>query len=240
MDKELSKSLLASFASAYYRNLYNPTNYVECIGITKEEVNKLLEEGKIEDAIMGCIPKDELLVQGDFPAPTYSLLARNSWKYNYCSWALPPRIADLNKIRSIVAGKTVLELGSGSGFWAAILQSLGAKVIATDPNIPDYAFRKEDAKKPPFYYVNVDRMAASKALSKYGKQADILFICWPKWNITKTRFDLFKGKQLIIIGEASGGGTYCGYPDSIDWPLQEEILLPVWETLSDTMRIYKK
>lgn len=240
MNPDLVKQMFMSMAAQYYRNLYNPRDYIECINKQREEVRQLLLDGKTEEAIKACLPNDELLCKTENNAITYILKARNSWKANYCSWSLPPRIDQLNGIRSIVQGKTILELGAGSGFWTAIMQSLGAKVIATDLNAPDYEFREEKSNDPPFYYIDVERISASKALSKYGKDADILFMCWPKWKITKTRFDLFKGKLLMVIGEAPGGTTYSGYPDTIDWTMVGNIQIPVWQTLEDSLRVYLK
>ena len=119
------------------------------------------------------------------------------------SWEIPSENA-FTKISEIISRDTkILDVGSGLGLFARILEMYGYSVIATDhcawyPDNDDYFY---DIKKIP----------AIPAIEKYSdSDVDTLMMSWPDYNksFAYDSLNTFKGNYFIYFGEGRGG--CCG------------------------------
>lgn len=98
------------------------------------------------------------------------------WCDSFCSWTLPPCYGTLLKIQQFIKEDTVLELGSGGGLWAKILQILNVKIIPTD--VCEYKSDNYGCDDGGFSYTDVESLEHEQALIKYGKISDVLMVIW--------------------------------------------------------------
>lgn len=101
-----------------------------------------------------------------------------------------------------LAGRAVVEIGAGSGYWAWQLEQAGVDVAAYDPNPPG-----EDNKfcaAGPYTTVLPDDASAVK-----HHQDRALLMVWPPYEGEHARhaLSLYEGDLLIYAGEGWGGCT---------------------------------
>lgn len=150
------------------------------------------------------------------------------------SFAIP----DARTLELVAGYGPILELGSGTGYWAYELKKLGVDIIATDPNPPgknDYDFGPT--------WCEVKKLNQSAAIKKYGTGRSLLMIwpCmagWAAYALSK-----FKGQHVLYIGEGSGGCTGDDKFHSIlykRWEELAEVNIPVWTGCHDRLFIFKR
>ena len=108
-----------------------------------------------------------------------------------------PCLASLLCIREFAKDEGILEVGSGEGLWAALLQKVGAcNVHATDKNPPTGGF------------CSVEVCDHKDAIERYGKKCQTLFLCWPfQDGMAAEAVERFSGKRVVYIGEGWDGCT---------------------------------
>lgn len=168
------------------------------------------------------------------------------------SWAVPTRVAIL-EIARFIGQDYCLEIGSGLGLWAYLLQQEKVNIIATD-NYSDGNLTAKQVKSHKNkdtltylksfnmdmnifnyerkYFTKIEDIEASKALEKY--KANCLLLCWSRINPTKD----FKGNKIIYIGENKGGCTK-GIPDK-EWKQIKIVDIPRWVGLYDFVAFYER
>ena len=116
-------------------------------------------------------------------------------------------------IKRFCAGRSMIELGAGRGYWAAQLAGAGVRIDAYDSEPPN---RTEN---PSFTQVigQEDVWQAVGDLDDYvGRPvgaSDVLFFCWPPgWGNEMASealagFEARGGERLVYIGEPKGGKT---------------------------------
>jgi hypothetical protein len=118
-------------------------------------------------------------------------------------------------VREIVAGRTLIEIGAGNGYWAAQLASAGVRISAFDSHPPDIevnpSFPQAGTKTVTAWH---DVHHARSLLEASSDNRDsVLLMCWPPgWEDTMSsdaldEFAQSGGKRLIYIGEPPGGKT---------------------------------
>ncbi len=121
------------------------------------------------------------------------------------AWAIPTSEA-LSTILSY--GCNIVELGSGKGYWAALLDAAGGNVTAVD----DCSWRCDDR-----YFAGTIEQDGAAYLRDHGGAADsTLFICWGKGCDMDKALDEFKGTYLAVVGEDPGDVGGCTW-----WPAGE-------------------
>jgi hypothetical protein len=110
------------------------------------------------------------------------------------------------------AGRSVVELGAGRGYWAAQLSHSGINVRAYELEPPDktsnVSFPQVTGQKDVWYPVN---SLEDSSVDDWADQ--VLFLCWPPgWGNTMasealSRIEMAGGNRLIYIGEPQGGKT---------------------------------
>lgn len=128
----------------------------------------------------------------------------------------------VDALASLLGGKSVLEVGAGTGFLSHCLAEKGVDVLAQDLASPGEASPYRFQKKwkldhlGPFEEVLTD---------KY----DVVLLSWPcmgssfAFNVAKS---MVQGQILVYQGEGAGGCTasdaFFDYVDGSDWAFQED------------------
>ncbi|RBO80085.1 methyltransferase domain-containing protein [Nocardia puris] len=143
------------------------------------------------------------------------------------------------------AGRSVLELGAGRGYWAAQLHRAGVAVRAYDSEPPGRVANVSfpDAAGQRDVWHEVHGVDAFEERLREGSADAVLFLCWPPgWGGTMasdalTRFESAGGRRVLYIGEARGGKTGDdAFFDALDarWRLEtEDSRFVSWWNLSD-------
>ncbi|MEU9687170.1 hypothetical protein [Amycolatopsis japonica] len=125
-----------------------------------------------------------------------------------------PSPETLDWIAAVSSGRSLIELGSGRGYWAAQIAQHGLSIDAYDVDPP------KSTNNPSFPTAKGQRSEWHKVGSmeafnrQKGDQEDtVLFLCWPPgWGseMASRSLDDFEkagGTELIFIGEPRGGKT---------------------------------
>lgn len=142
------------------------------------------------------------------------------------------------------AGRSVLELGAGRGYWAAQLASVGLEVAAYDSEPPDrtvnLSFPGASGQRDTWYPVGDLTDCAARVSDRSG---EVLFLCWPPgWGSAMasqalTDFVSAGGERVLFVGEPKGGKTGDdAFFEMLatDWRLESEDAHYVsWWNLSD-------
>lgn len=117
-------------------------------------------------------------------------------------------------ISRFCAGRPIIELGAGRGYWAAQLSHAGLRVDAYDTEPPDKAdnvsFPRADGQVEVWHLV--EDLDAFHIRVRNGS-GSVLFLCWPPgWGNTMASdalnsFEKTGGTRLIYVGEPPGGKT---------------------------------
>lgn len=156
-----------------------------------------------------------------------------------------PSPETLDWIAQFCAGRPVVEMGAGRGYWAAQLESAGLMVDAYDVEPPgkseNMSFLPAAGQEDVWHHVGDLREFASRAS---GRSDHVLFLCWPPgWGNTMAsqaliEFERAGGNRLIFIGEPRGGKTGDdAFFDALSarWELNSQDAQHVsWWNLADT------
>lgn len=157
------------------------------------------------------------------------LVDHRAWVTSQWSWA----IADPETITFMVewlAGRSVVEIGAGSGYWAYLLAQSGVDITCYDIapiGHEDSWFHgakssrhvgKDEVEAPPKEWYPVNE-GGPEVLALPENTDRVLFLCWPNYD-TSFAYDAVKAYQgdfVIYIGEGDGG---CNGDDKF-WALME-------------------
>lgn len=115
------------------------------------------------------------------------------------SWSIPSPTS-VAWIANLTAGRGIVEIGAGSGYWAWQLTQAGVNVVAYDPHPAGEG--NEYAKHGTYYPVAVGDQSAAVGC---GDRA--LMLCWPSYcaSFAAEALKAYPGDLLIYIGEGWGG-----------------------------------
>jgi hypothetical protein len=165
---------------------------------------------------------------------------------NKYAFAIPTDEA-IEKIASF--GK-ILEIGSGTGYWASLISAAGAEVAAIDLAPVGGPWKNEWAFKEKHYPVTQgDGWEWVDALTPEYT----LMMCWPPMdNMAADCLNSTHGDHVIYIGEWDGCTANSTFFDMVDgwwseddqtlaqWKVEEQIYLPHWPSVHDAMYILKR
>ena len=139
------------------------------------------------------------------------------------SFAIPNEKA-LNKIASY---ERVLEVGSGTGYWAHLIALKGADVVAVDTG---------GEMMPVRWFPDTVQMGAVTYLRDHdGCPDSALFMCWPRFG--DKILAAYCGEVLIVV---SSDLTWELDEDKDGWMLVEEIEISIWPCMNDRLFLYHK
>jgi tetratricopeptide (TPR) repeat protein len=154
------------------------------------------------------------------------------------AWGIPNEEA-LDAIR---AQGPIVEIGAGTGYWAALLRARGADVVAYDYQPVQEGHNHFHSSRQPWTTVlpGDESMAA-----RHPDRA--LFLCWPLPGdpMAVNALRAYKGDTLIFVGE-TGGGMHGdeAFADEIanHWRLVQDVSIPNWDVpmVNDALYIYRR
>ena len=159
----------------------------------------------------------------------YSYELRSSMVKEF-AWAVPNNDA-IEAIQAL--NKDIIEIGSGSGYWAQVLNEAGRNVIAFDAHIGGYEFTEK------WFAV---KEGSIENIKDHADKA--LMLCWPNYD-ESFAFDAAVeylengGDTLIYIGEGHYG---CTANDDFHNLMCKEfnvttIAIPQWSGIHDYLNI---
>jgi tetratricopeptide (TPR) repeat protein len=152
------------------------------------------------------------------------------------SWAIPTEEA-LEAIKQV---GSIVEVGAGTGYWAALLRERGANVIAYD-SLPSETGRNGYTLKRNSWTEVLP--GTESAVAYHPDRA--LMLCWPpnKEDMAYRALKTYGGRKLIYIGEEFPGCTADENFHELlkkQWNLVEQIDLPRWHLIRDSVFIYSR
>jgi len=157
------------------------------------------------------------------------------------SWSVPTEEA-IKKLKTFIGGKKVLEVGSGLGLWAKLLQLSGVHMTPTD-SFESHGTGK--AKRDPYrQFTDVENIKGTKAVKKYSDHS-VLFLSWPPYDkpLAASALKRFTGDKVIYIGEGSGGATGNDEFHKIldrDFTEVDSINIPRWTGINDRITLWER
>ena len=161
------------------------------------------------------------------------------------AWAIP----DDKALEIIAQHRRIVEIGAGTGYWAALLAARGVDIVAYDAAPPgsgacacgcELSSNHWHMNAPLRY--SVER-GGSEMAAEHSSRA--LFLCWPPYSNSMAADCLraYRGRFVIYVGEGVGG---CTGDDTFhemldkDWSVVTEHTLPQWPGIHDYLAIYAK
>jgi len=152
------------------------------------------------------------------------------------SWAIPNE----KVLAAIIGFSPIVEVGAGTGYWAALLKERGADVVAYD-FFPAVTGRNG-------YTLNesswMEVLSGSESAVSYHPDR-ALMICWPpeKDEMAYRALRSYGGEKLIYIGEEPPGCTADEKFHQLvqeQWKLIERMDLPRWHLIKDSAFFYSR
>jgi hypothetical protein len=155
---------------------------------------------------------------------------------NLLAWAVPSPEA-IAAIQQFVGSTPILEIGSGRGLWAHLLQLNQVPMIPTDQTPRQMTFTR------------IEAIEATAAVEKYLQPGGCLMTCWPdsghSYATEAVKRGLDKGllDKVIYIGEPEGGCTGDDEFHEImekQFTLVQQVKIPQWWGIHDDLRLYQR
>jgi len=154
------------------------------------------------------------------------------------SWAVPTEAA----LGLIGDHGPVLEVGAGTGYWAALLRDRGVDVHATDIAPPDRrgnAYHREGRT-----WLDVERSTAVAAVT--ARPGRTLLLCWPPPDDDGAGYAAVRacsGDTVVHIGGGEDGptGTVRLHRElELNWTVTDELALPSWPGIPDRLTVWRR
>ncbi len=189
--------------------LWDMINEYSSYTLTGSEYNKLNEK-QMDEFV------DNNTKENESGYPQYMTFIRHFGE------AIPNKRA-VKEIIKFTDGESILEIGSGMGLWAYILQLYGATVYPTDNfnHLSKYS-AKPHASFSGYNFTNIERIDSTRALQKYNN-INVLLLWEDIYDTAHKTLKHFKGNKLIFIGE-----------------LMEDVSISFIEQLEKNWKIYKR
>jgi hypothetical protein len=151
-----------------------------------------------------------------------NMMAGDSLRLDLCkryAFSIPDR----NAIDFLLRFSPIVEIGAGTGYWAAMVHQCGGEIACID---------KDPAPPPLFYPV----LQASHRIVRhhFGKT---LLVAWPNMQIAERdeMMSYYRGEMFLYIGE-----TDCEFWDP-KWQIMESIVPEIrWYGCNDIIALVRK
>lgn len=152
------------------------------------------------------------------------------------SWAVPTEAA----LGLIGDHGPVLEVGAGTGYWAALLRARGVDVHPTDaepPDIGDNPYHRAGRT-----WLEVQRSTAVAAVR--ANPGRTLLICWPPPDDDAAGYAAvraYSGDAVLYVGGDAEGptGTARLHRElELNWTVTDELALPSWPGIPDRLTVW--
>jgi len=168
--------------------------------------------------------------------PAIDLEERRRELASLFSWGVPNEHA----LQALEAHAPLVECGAGMGYWSALLRARGVDVVAYDaapPGNSSNAYHRF-ARAP---WTAVEAEASALAARRHRDRT--LFLCWPPYDDDASSYAVlraYQGDKLVFVGEAATGSVRFHRELALNWSPEEEVRLPNWPRLRDTLMVYRR
>jgi len=146
-------------------------------------------------------------------------------------------------IKMICGYGPLVEVGSGSGYWAYELRRAGIDVIATDPATGKYDVLGKGFGHWETPWLEIERITGVEAVERYPERS--LLTVWPDYDMPWAAETLraFKATTVLYVGEGQGG---CTADDDFHAQIEkcfdevENIWLPQFDGIHDRLEVWKR
>jgi hypothetical protein len=154
------------------------------------------------------------------------------------SWAVPTEAA----LALIGDHGPVLEVGAGTGYWAAMLRDRGVDVHPTDaepPGTGGNSYHREGRT-----WLDVQRAGAVAAVQARPRRS--LLICWPPPDDDTAGYAALRAYSrdtVLYIGGGADGptGTARLHRElNLNWTVTDELALPSWPGIPDRFTVWRR
>jgi len=160
------------------------------------------------------------------------------------SWAIPNEAA-LAAIAEEAGDAGVLEVGAGTGYWAALLRQAGVDVVATDiaPPRADLGLEYNAWHPGVEPFTEVLQMDAVEASRSAGDR--ILLLCWPP-STSDMGFEAvaaYQGPAVVYVGEWATGTTGNAALHRLlaeHWVMTRSVEIPIWWGRKDKLHVFRR
>jgi hypothetical protein len=138
---------------------------------------------------------------------------RSNLTYTF-AWAIPSP-GDILFLATCLAGRPVIEIGAGTGYWAWQMSQALIDVVAFD------SFEWREGNRMSAIQYHPVHQGSIEQIPLHPNR--VLMLCWPTYDdpFAADALDAYQGDTLIYVGEPSGG---CTGDDRFD-----EMLSRYWE-----------
>jgi len=145
------------------------------------------------------------------------------------AWAVPNEEA----LRCLADLSPVIEIGAGTGYWAALLRKRGAMIHAYD-----IASIYEGNPYHPGAQEWLPVLAGGEGVAARYPRDATLFLCWPTPGLTAACLPGFAGRHVALIADPAAGAD--AHEAIRDWQLARTVPIPQWPGFHDELRIYRR
>jgi hypothetical protein len=171
--------------------------------------------------------------------PALELEERRRELASLFSWGVPNERA----LEVLAAHAPLVECGAGMGYWSALLRARAVDVAAYDAAPPGAETNAYHAL-PRGPWTAIEREDSMHAARRHGDRT--LVLCWPPFDDDRASYAVlraYRGDTLVYIGERGEGATGSvrfHRELALNWSLEEEVRLPNWPRLRDTLVVYRR
>ncbi len=149
-------------------------------------------------------------------------------------------IPTLDALELLASLSPLVEIGAGAGYWARLLDDLGADIIATD-HVASQSNIWTSSSQP---WTTVKVCDALDAVRQHGHRN--LFCCWPTrpHGYLEAALPAYIGQTLALITDGPIDPELG--PDPLysvlkrDWSLSQQLELPHWPARNDSLMIWRR
>src|SRR5215470_11706981 len=156
------------------------------------------------------------------------------------AWAIPSDEA----LAPLAAHAPLSECGAGMGYWSALARARGVDVVAYDLTPPGTRAKNEYHARDQRPWTRIERGVSVTAVRRHRDR--VLFLCWPPYDDDTASYAALRayaGDVLIYVGEPGEGATGSVRflrELQLNWALVEEVALPRWPRLGDSLMVYRR
>jgi len=171
--------------------------------------------------------------------PALELEERRRELASLFSWGVPNERA----LEVLAAHAPLVECGAGMGYWSALLRARAVDVAAYDAAPPGAETNAYHAF-PRGPWTAIEREDSMHAARRHGDRT--LVLCWPPFDDDRASYAVlraYRGDTLVYIGERGEGATGSvrfHRELALNWSVEEEVRLPNWPRLRDTLAVYRR
>lgn len=173
--------------------------------------------------------------KGQFVSTTMRAYEQRPHYVDKYAWAVPNDAA----LAAIQAYNPVVEIGAGTGYWAALLQARGVSVVAYDLYPP--AGDNNTFHTSRTTWTHVEKGGPEKAADHPDRA---LLLCWPPYNspMAMECLNHYAGETVLYVGEWGGCTADDGFHSQLerDFDVVKTVRIPCWPGIHDTLTVHKR